>query len=56
MASADGFSGEPRENLSKILSGTGLTFEELSPDVFIITAESPQAVVPLRAKKCSRVD
>lgn len=37
VANAAELSGEPRENLLKILSGTGLSFEEPSPDVFIIT-------------------
>lgn len=46
-------SGEPRENLSKILSGTGLSFEEPSPDVFIIT-EAAAPTVPASSKEQAR--
>ena len=53
IASAESFSGEPRLDLSKILSGTGLTFEEPSPDVFIITAavKQPAQTAPVQSLK-----
>lgn len=35
---SDDFSGKPSEDLSNILLGTGLTFEEPSKDVFVIRA------------------
>lgn len=42
IAAEESYTGQPRESLSKILSGTGLSFEEPSPDVFIITEAATQ--------------
>ncbi len=53
VTNAAELSGEPRENLSKILSGTGLSFEEPSPDVFIIT-EAAVPTMPASSKEQAR--
>lgn len=50
VASVAELSGEPRENLLTILTGTGLSFEEPSPDVFIIT-EASATLLPTTSSK-----
>ena len=38
---------EPKESLSSILTGTGLTFDEMSPNVFIIRADELDQSLPV---------